>query len=70
MRRCGGTPARPSVCIGGTVIAKAEPGKDGCGHQVIEHPVDATEPAAPGQRPLFERTAVVVICPHCDGPET
>jgi hypothetical protein len=33
---------------------------------VIE--VAATQPAAPGARPLFVRTLPMVWCKHCDGP--
>ncbi len=30
--------------------------------------VAATQPAAPGARPLFVRTLPMVWCKHCDGP--
>lgn len=69
-RICGGTPHR----LGKTYedfLMKYDGGKPGCGSAVQETQIRQTDPepvfdGGPPHRPLFAKTAAVVICPVCD----
>jgi hypothetical protein len=66
-RRCGGTLPRKAY-IAGELSVPYDAGKQGCGHLVNEVEIPATPAADEDARPLFVRTAMVTVCPYCDGP--
>lgn len=81
VRRCGGTPARAAYSyvteevndrldyVDKTHRVRFDEHEDGCGRIVDERFIGATAPAGEDTRPLFARSALVVICPYCDAPE-
>ncbi len=78
-RKCGGTRARRAWTYRTEELNEdldyfekshmvgADSSRAGCGAVVKVVDLDATQPAEPGERPLFARSAPVVWCPTCDG---
>lgn len=65
---CAGTPARKLDTRRPADSQSHAAGKQGCGRFVDVVGIPAVPSADPKARPLFARSAPVVICPHCDGP--